>query len=166
MPQIKCYTCLVEKPQEDFYRDANYADGFSRQCKSCSAKHSREYREKNRDSIKEQLQKWRVKNAAWIRKYNRKRNRKKRAAPENRVCHNLSSRIRYALKGGKKGKRTLQLTGCDVLFLRKYIESLWKQGMSWENYGMWKRGGKMTWHIDHIIPCDAFDLNKIGSQTS
>ena len=79
----------------------------------------------------------------------------------NFCSHNLSSRIRYALKGGKKGKRTLQLTGCDVLFLRKYIESLWKQGMSWENYGMWKRGGKMTWHIDHIIPCDAFDLNKI-----
>jgi hypothetical protein len=30
--------------------------------------------------------------------------------------------------------------------------------MSWENHGTY------GWHIDHIIPCDAFDFTKIEEQ--
>ncbi len=30
--------------------------------------------------------------------------------------------------------------------------------MNWENYG------KFGWHIDHIIPCDSFDLTKEEEQ--
>lgn len=39
---------------------------------------------------------------------------------------------------------------------RKYIESLWVPGMSWDNYG--KGAGK--WCFDHIIPTNKFDLSK------
>lgn len=28
--------------------------------------------------------------------------------------------------------------------------------MTWENYGR----GKGKWHIDHVVPCSAFDLTK------
>ena len=37
--------------------------------------------------------------------------------------------------------------------LKYHIESLFRPGMTWENYGF--RG----WHIDHIIPCSYFDLS-------
>jgi hypothetical protein len=30
--------------------------------------------------------------------------------------------------------------------LKKYIESKFKEGMSWDNYGVY------GWHLDHIIP--------------
>ena len=39
---------------------------------------------------------------------------------------------------------------------RKWIESRFQPGMTWENYG--------DWHIDHIIPCASFDLTKPEEQ--
>jgi hypothetical protein len=36
-----------------------------------------------------------------------------------------------------------------VIELKEYIESLFIEGMSWENYG--------DWHIDHIIPVSSYN---------
>ncbi len=61
------------------------------------------------------------------------------------------------MKGRKviaNGKFT-EIVGCSLEFLKTYIESLWKTGMSWENYGV------NGWHIDHIKPCASFDLTDI-----
>lgn len=40
------------------------------------------------------------------------------------------------------------LVGCSPEEFKLHIESLWLEGMSWENYGV-KKG---CWNIDHIIP--------------
>ena len=70
---------------------------------------------------------------------------------------NLRARIREALKGkAKKAKKTVELLGCDMNECRKWIESRFQPGMTWENYG--------DWHIDHIIPCASFDLTKPEEQ--
>jgi hypothetical protein len=45
----------------------------------------------------------------------------------------------------------MQLVGCNIDILIKYIESLFLEDMSWDNYG--------KWHIDHIRPCSSFDLS-------
>lgn len=66
--------------------------------------------------------------------------------------------------GGLKSNNTQKLLGCSYEDARKHIESKWLPNMSWENYGSYIFGEKMTWHIDHIIPCDAFDLTKEGQQ--
>lgn len=46
-----------------------------------------------------------------------------------------------------------------INFVREHIESTFEEGMSWENYG--SVDGSNThpdcWHIDHIIPCAAYD---------
>ena len=47
-------------------------------------------------------------------------------------------------KGWRKNGRTEQLVGADCETVKKHIESLFKNGMTWENHG--------KWHIDHIIP--------------
>lgn len=44
----------------------------------------------------------------------------------------------------------MELTGCELNVLKEFLESKFKQGMSWENHG--------EWHIDHIKPCCKFDL--------
>jgi hypothetical protein len=49
-----------------------------------------------------------------------------------------------------KAGRTEFLIGCTFEFVRQHIESKFLTGMSWQNMHMW--------HIDHYIPCDAFDL--------
>ncbi len=73
--------------------------------------------------------------------------------PSYRISKNLRSRIRSAIKNNQKSGRTLEILGCDILFLKVHLESKFKEGMTWENYGL------HGWHIDHIRPCDSFDLS-------
>ncbi len=68
----------------------------------------------------------------------------------------ISHRINMALKHNTKSKKTMQLIGCSVYFLKQHLESKFKPGMSWKNYG--------KWHIDHILPCSSFDLSKPSEQ--
>lgn len=42
------------------------------------------------------------------------------------------------------------LVGCTAEQLRDHIASKFQAGMTFENYGQW--------HVDHIKPCDSFDL--------
>ncbi len=46
--------------------------------------------------------------------------------------------------GYKKGSKSQDILGCSYIEFKKYLESKFENGMSWENYGQW--------HIDHIIP--------------
>jgi hypothetical protein len=64
----------------------------------------------------------------------------------------LRGRMAYAMRASstKKSARTLALVGCSRQELAAHIQSLFKPGMSWDN--------RREWHIDHIIPCSAFDL--------
>lgn len=63
----------------------------------------------------------------------------------------LVKRIWHALKGVAKSAHTVELLGCPVCWLEVHIESMFRPGMTWENYGP-------VWHIDHIRPCSSFDL--------
>jgi hypothetical protein len=47
-----------------------------------------------------------------------------------------------------------------VPFLINHIEKQFLNGMSWDNYGK----GLDKWNIDHIIPCNTFDLTKPEEQ--
>lgn len=72
--------------------------------------------------------------------------------PGFRLAGNLRSRLHMALKSNViEGPKTAAMVGCSVPKLREYIQSLWKPGMTWENYGS-------EWCIDHIQPCSSFDL--------
>lgn len=60
--------------------------------------------------------------------------------------------------GHVKGTSSEELLGCTVEEARKHLESLFLEGMNWDNNT--KRG----WHIDHIIPCSAFNLEDLEEQ--
>ena len=70
----------------------------------------------------------------------------------------LRARARDAIRGRNKSDFTLNLLGCSVEQLKSHLESQFKPGMNWDNHG------KYGWHIDHIIPCAAFDLSKPEEQ--
>lgn len=50
----------------------------------------------------------------------------------------------------------MALVGCNIEEFKKYLESMFVDGMDWGNYGLW--------HIDHIIPCISFDLSNEQEQ--
>lgn len=74
--------------------------------------------------------------------------------PQEKIAHNLRTRISSVLSGKSKGGRLFHLVGCNMDFLKSYIELFWEDGMSWSNYG--KGIGK--WSLDHTIPLEVFDL--------
>lgn len=77
-----------------------------------------------------------------------------------RILSALRCRLRLAVRraGMKKCAKTVELIGCEIPFLRSRLESLFRDGMSWANYG------KDGWHIDHIRPCASFDLSDSAQQ--
>jgi len=71
---------------------------------------------------------------------------------EYRLRCNLKARIRSALKGKSKSTRTMELIGCNLSQLKEHLASKFKKGMTFKNHSY------KGWHIDHKIPCAAFDL--------
>ena len=90
-----------------------------------------------------------------MNKYEKKR---KMEDPEFKLIKTLRSRLGNAMKRKKteKSKSTLELTGCNLSFLKGYLESKFEEGMTWENHG--------KWHVDHIKPCCSFDFSKEEEQ--
>lgn len=67
----------------------------------------------------------------------------------------FSNRMRNSLYNGKHGKPWETLVGYSLSDLMNRLESLFDEGMSWENYG--------EWHIDHIIPVSYFKYDSYDS---
>ena len=118
----------------------------------------KKYQIENKDRISEVKIKYNLKNKIKIRKDKRKW--KLRNWKENegfRLRENLRHRIYMALKGTVKSKKTMDLIGISINDLWSYLEKSFKLGMTKNNYGK-------IWHIDHKIPCAAFDLTKPEEQ--
>ena len=117
----------------------------------------REYREKNREAIKKQRSDnrsvYKIAQAKW-------RKAKYLSSPWFRASVSLRSRIQHAVKSknSKKCTASAKLVGCGIDELKAHLESKFEFGMGWHNYG---RAG---WHIDHIKPCNAFDLTDPAQQ--
>ena len=71
--------------------------------------------------------------------------------PMYRIKKNLRIRIIDCLKGKAKSYKTIQLLGCTVAEFKIHLESMFVEGMCWDNYGSY-------WHVDHKKPCSLFNL--------
>ena len=80
--------------------------------------------------------------------------------PAYRFSENMRNRIKSGIKSSKgtKQTKTTELLGCSIEKARKHIESQFTEGMSWDNYCL------DGWHIDHIKPCNTFDLTDPDQQ--
>jgi hypothetical protein len=114
------------------------------------------YREKNKIKLQEYRQEYRVKNIDKIDE-NRKKTQhlinfylknKRDSNPVYKLTVNMRSRVKSYLKITNivKKSKTFEIVGCTPEFLKEHLEKQFKDGMSWENYGLY------GWHIDHMIP--------------
>lgn len=113
------------------------------------------YYEKNRVKVAEYGVQYRAKNRAVIKERKRGYARKRVLVdPGYALQRRIRTRIGMAIKNQytSKAAKTIELIGCSFDDLMAHIEAQWQPGMTWENN---TRNG---WHIDHIIPCSAFDL--------
>ena len=73
------------------------------------------------------------------------------STPHYLVNSRMTAGIKRALESGKKGRAWEKLVDYTIKDLMQRLESLFHNGMSWDNIG--------DWHIDHIIPKSSFDYN-------
>lgn len=159
-----CKYCNIEKPLTDFYF-VKQENRYEVKCKECK-------KERWKNLTDEQYEKKRLKNLEYYYKnkdkvytqqqiYNQtsqsKLLRKKRIDkkynnnPNFKLRKLLSFRIWSVLKGNVKSDTTKNLTGCSMKELKHHLESQFKPEMNWGNHGE-------VWEIDHILPCDSFNL--------
>ncbi len=126
-----CGKCKISLDISAFNKSKSHKDGLQAYCKECTNANKKE---------------WRKKNPGHDKAY--------RSIPTVRIAGNLRSRVRMAIisSNGIKDKSTMELVGCSVVFLRDHLEHQFDDKMNWTNY---KLSG---WHVDHIVPCDYFDL--------
>ena len=165
-----CYICKEEKDLELFsLRNSNSQVRMSR-CKVCSnlrrretrkhkMLHDEEFRKQRLEVRKQQGERFRKskpKETKVIsqeeierRKKLRKEKRKERLQTDS--MYKLKIRLRKSIRESfrrrgkrKDGHRTHSILGAEIHVVYEHFESLFVDGMSWENIG--------KWHIDHIIP--------------
>ena len=100
----------------------------------------------NPEKQKEYNAKWYAENTERAKEHTKRSQRKQRKKPENKLRSTVSRAFKRM--GQNKPTNTLKLLGCTWEEAKAHFESLFLEGMTWENHG--------EWHIDHIRPVASF----------
>jgi hypothetical protein len=145
-----CKCCNTIKEIEKFSKDSRYLYGVTARCQDCSNIYLFKYNKKN-------LKKRKIIRDKSEKKHRNKRNfrlkEKRINEPEFRLLECIRNTMKTRLKHNRKSNKTMKLIGLTINEYSNYLESLWEIGMNWDNY---KING---WTIDHITPCELFDLS-------
>lgn len=161
MEEKICSRCKIVKPVSEFHKNSYRKVGYKPECKECKKIVTKAYREKNKDKLNEYNKNYRK-----LVKENHNFNTEVLSDEERRVKHNLRCRnytkkrletdslfklkvslrksISRSFKLYKKSKKYEDILGISYEDFKIYIEGLFLEGMSWENYG--------EWHLDHKTP--------------
>lgn len=163
-----CTVCGLTKESCEFYKRAASPDGFQPLCKICNDAKSKKYREEHPESIKVIQVRHRLNNRESLvskqrqtRKdkphlgpeYTKRYEEKNSGNPNFRLKKRLRTRLNHAIREGRAGSAVSDL-GCSVETLKAHLQSQFKDGMAWDNWG----AGEGKWNVDHIMPLSAFDL--------
>ena len=159
-----CTKCGEYKSFDNYYYNNKGIYKLTSHCKECIYVYSKKYRKNNKKQIKKRrrehylknkklgkIKKWRTNWEENNPEYSKIYSENYRNIEHNRIANNYRSRLFNALKNNIKSKSTENLIGCSYQELKKHLEDQFEEGMNWDNYG--------EWHVDHIIPCAAFDLS-------
>ena len=109
------------------------------------------YRAKHPDKDKASKEKYRANNPEKVKDIrNKYENKRRKSDPSFLLYKSMSNSLRAALKRSSKFARTWEVIGCTKEFFMNWIQSQFKRGMNWNNYGT-------KWHIDHKVGKEFFD---------
>lgn len=173
-----CTKCKNNLPLSSFCKSKYSADGYFYICKECRKVDKKKYYDNGYNEVMKQRQ---IDNKEHYSDYNKtyysqnketeqarnkewRSNNKERIKERNHFYyhnnpqHNISTKLRNRIrtafnrKSRYKQETTEKLLGCSFEFFTEYMRGLLTEGMTME---LLING---VIHIDHIIPCDAFDL--------
>lgn len=102
--------------------------------------------------------KWRRNNPEKSREAGRAALEKLRSTPAGKIRFAVSAGMLRGLRsGGKQARATFEILGYSPAELAAHLESQFRSGMTWENYG------RFGWHIDHIRPLATFEYSSVDS---
>jgi hypothetical protein len=105
--------------------------------------------QQNPEKVKAKSKRWRSKNREYLNSwYNSYRERH----PEQVIMRNIVINMMKDSRSYKKSK-CREYVGCSREFLRNHLESQFRPGMTWDNYGD-------AWVVDHIVPVSWFPFDK------
>lgn len=73
---------------------------------------------------------------------------------QRRVNSGMKSAVRRFINEHKQYRKWTELVGYSLDELVSHLESKFKQGMTWDNYG--------EWHVDHIRPVSSFTFDSFN----
>ena len=121
----------------------------------------KEWEKNNPDKNKENKKKWKEDNPEYYREYSREWGKERRKNdPMFALNQNISRGIRLSLRSKKNGAHWEDLVGWTVEECKAHLESLFTEGMTWNNYG----NGKYQWSLDHRIPISKWNITSVECQ--
>jgi hypothetical protein len=145
-----CNKCLAEKPLTEFYFRADRRRR-SWSCKACANAATKARAALDPMKRRETAARWRRDNPERSLAHSYRAYKKAMLDPSKRATDRLRKRLRHQVIGMTHLSNFVTVAGVSVEYLRRHFEKLFRDGMSWENYGS-------TWEIDHVKACSKFDL--------
>lgn len=181
-----CNSCKLKKEYILFNKNKRTEDGYSNTCRECMKIINNKSYINNKEKINAASKAWyelnrekHIKHTSNYQKQNPEISRKSTASylknhPEyyktyrkNRYKNNpqfklriiLGNRLNEVLKKNKTNKKSniIKLLGCSLPKVKLHLEKQFKDGMNWSNHGSY-------WEVDHIIPCDNFNMQDFEQQ--
>jgi hypothetical protein len=150
IPDTKqCKKCKHFKALDEYSQKIGGKYNKNTICKECKKVTSQDYRNKNPEKNKEYYRSWDSKKK---KEFTEKRRVWAKLKRQTDKFYKYKQKIRttmnraFTRKLVKKSKKTELLLGCSMDFFLKYLEGLFKPGMTFDNHGT------HGWHIDHIVP--------------
>lgn len=136
----QCITCGFTKHIHLFSISYRHKDGYFKECKKCL------YDRRSNVGFNPMVKR--------TKDYMQDYWKKRRENVQYRVKSSVKVRLRDALKrqNCSKNGTTQTFLGCDIHFFIKWIDFCFEESMSWKNHGT-------IWELDHVLPCNAFDLS-------
>lgn len=143
----------ISNPEKRKNQTKRYRENNSEKLKEANKK----YYQINKEETIKRTKKWRKDNLEKARRLQKNWiNKRLKNDPIFRLNHNIKSSIYKSLNGNKNDQPWEKLVGYDCQELRQHLESQFKDGMTWENYGKWQ--------IDHRIPISLFNITSVKSK--
>lgn len=160
----RCKDCLRDVSQ-NYYSKKENKEKIKINSKKYYSEHKKEQILKNKEYVDLNRVKYRIyqnkyfiKNKEKVLEYKRKYlTHRYNTDPEFKLRTLFRSRFYSIVRNKHKIHSVIKMLGCTISECRKYLESKFIQGMSWENHGT-------LWEIDHILPCSNFDLTQYSEQ--